>query len=140
LAEFTRGHVFATKPAGHQTGPQTTLTASLLWHPQFAPGDERHAMDALLVTINDGVERNKKLNTVLQASREIRAGRFVMTMRYRIAPPGVAPAVAHMVAVGDPKTGFVYQFRFECLESEWDAQWKIGEQIFARLLILFQRG
>jgi hypothetical protein len=140
LAEFTRGHTFSIKPSGQKGEFRPTLTARLLWHPQFMPGYESKAMDAQLVTINDAIERNKKLQPVLHSSREVRAGKFVMTMRYRIAPPGAAPAVAHMVAIGDPNTGFVYQFSFECLESDWDTQWKIGEQIFAKLLILFQRG
>jgi hypothetical protein len=71
IAEVSRGHTFSKPSSGQKGEFQTTLTARLLWQPQVVPGDERI----------------KKLNTFLHSSREIRAGKFVMTTRYRIAAP-----------------------------------------------------
>jgi hypothetical protein len=127
-------------PSGKTELPSAILTARLMWHPQYVPGHETKAMDAQLVSIYEAIAGNKTINTILESSRELRADKKVMVMRYRIAPPGRTAVMAHMVAIGDPRTGFVYQFVFESPESQWEEQWKIGARMVGQLVIMFQHG
>ena len=94
----------------------------------------------MLQSIADGIQSNKTDNKVLKGTLEDRANKKMLIVRYRNAPANLPPIVIHTVAIGDPLTGFVYEFIFESPEASWEDNWTIAEPMFRRILILFQRG
>jgi hypothetical protein len=136
---FRKSTPFPNQPLNEKGYFETGLTVKLLWHPQLSPGNEAKAVQALLVGIVEGIENNKD-NKVIRSSLEEKSGKKMVIVRFRNAPLELPPIVVHTVSIGDPNTGLVYQFIFEGPESQWEEQWKIGEKILSRLLVVYQNG
>jgi hypothetical protein len=136
----TKTFAFSGDPLNDKGQFETGLTVRLMWHPQTLPGNEAKAAESVMAGIAKAIYNNKSDNQVIRSTLDDKAGKRVMIIRYRNAPAGLPPIVVHAMAIGDSRTGLVYQIIFESPERQWDDSWKIGEQILSRVSVFFQKG
>ena len=136
---YGKTYAFSGEPLNDKGQFETGLTVQLTWHPQLSSINAAKAADLALQAISKSI-LNKADNQLLRGTLDNKAGKKVLIVRYRNAPPNLTPIIVHIMVIADPLTGLIYQFTFESPESQWAESWKIGEQILSRVSVFFQRG
>lgn len=89
----------------------------------------------LAVSIAEGIQ-SKPANKVLMATPQQQNGEIsTFVLRYRNEAGVAKPIIVHNFFVAKDKSDCLYIFTFESPADKWDESWKIGNQIFQKLMI-----